>query len=85
MIRRLFWFGAGAGATVFVVVKVRGYLRRAAPAAVASRVRTSAGGLGDNVRDFTATVRAAMAEREAELRAALVEGGASSAGPGRPE
>lgn len=69
--RRVFWFSVGAGVTVFVAVKVRGYARRATPEAIGHRVAESANGLGDSVRDFTDRVRAAMAERETELRDAL--------------
>ncbi|MBA3530014.1 MAG: hypothetical protein H0T91_12040 [Propionibacteriaceae bacterium] len=71
MFRRVFWFTAGAGTAVFVVVKVRGYAKQASPKAIGSRVGESAAELGHSVRDFTASVRAAMAEREAELRDAL--------------
>ena len=71
MVRRVFWFGVGAGAAVFVVVKVRTYARQATPQAVGHKVADSAAGITDSVRDFTARVRAAMAEREAELRDAL--------------
>jgi hypothetical protein len=68
MLRRVFWFTVGAGAAVFVVVKVRGVLQQATPQA---RVTSSAGEIGGSVRDFTDRVRAAMAEREAELRDTL--------------
>ena len=71
MFRRVFWFGVGAGAAVFVVVRVRGVLQQATPQAIGHRVTESAVGVGDSIRDFTDRVRAAMAEREAELRDAL--------------
>ncbi|MFP5283496.1 MAG: hypothetical protein ACLGIF_08615 [Actinomycetes bacterium] len=83
--RRLFWFGVGAGATVLVVIKVRSYLRHASPEALGQRAKESAHSVTDSVREFTATVRAAMAEREAELRAALNGREESSDGLGRPE
>ena len=71
MIRRVFWFSVGAGAAVFVVVKVRGYLQQATPQAIGHRVTESASGIGTSVRDFSDRVRAAMAERETELRDTL--------------
>ena len=71
MVRRVIWFGVGAGATIFVVVKVRQYARQASPSAVGQRLNDSAADLVASVRDFTDRVRAAMAEREAELRDAL--------------
>jgi type IV pilus biogenesis protein CpaD/CtpE len=71
MIRRLFWFALGAGVAVFVYVKIRDSLRRATPQAVGQRVADQAAGLGASARDFTDRVRAAMAEREAEIRTEL--------------
>ena len=71
MIRRFFWFALGAGVAVFVVVKIRNVLRRATPQAVGQRVADQAAGLGASARDFTDRVRAAMAEREAEIRSEL--------------
>ena len=71
MIRRLFWFALGAGVAVFVFVKIRESLRRASPQAVGQRVADQAAGLGASARDFTDRVRAAMAEREAEIRTEL--------------
>jgi hypothetical protein len=71
MIRRLFWFALGAGVAVFVYVKIRDSLRRASPQAVGQRVADQAVGLGASARDFTDRVRAAMAEREAEIRTEL--------------
>ena len=71
MIRRFFWFALGAGVAVFVVVKIRNSLRRATPQAVGQRVADQAAGLGASARDFTDRVRAAMAEREAEIRSEL--------------
>ena len=68
MIRRLFWFTLGAGVAIFVLVKVRNALRQATPQAVGQRVADQAAGIGASARDFTDRVRAAMAEREAEIR-----------------
>jgi uncharacterized protein HemX len=71
MIRRLFWFALGAGVAVFVFVQIRNLLRQARPQAVGQRVADQAVGLGASARDFTDRVRAAMAEREAEIRSEL--------------
>ena len=68
MIRRFFWFALGAGVAIFVFVKIRQALRKATPEAIGQRVAGSAAGVGASARDFTERVRAAMAEREAELR-----------------
>ena len=71
MFRRVFWFGVGAGAAVYAVVKVRAVLEHATPKAISHRVTGSAVGVTESIRGFTAQVRAAMAERETELRDAL--------------
>jgi hypothetical protein len=68
VIRRFFWFALGAGLAIFVFVKIRQALSKAAPDAIGQRVADSAAGVGASARDFTERVRAAMAEREAELR-----------------
>jgi Family of unknown function (DUF6167) len=68
VIRRLFWFALGAGLAIFVFVKIRQALSRATPEAIGQRVADGAAGVGASARDFTERVRAAMAEREAELR-----------------
>jgi len=74
MVKRFFWFAIGAGVAIFVYVKVRNFWQQARPAAVGSRVADSAAGLGERAQDFAGRVRAAMAEREAELRAAFDAG-----------
>jgi Family of unknown function (DUF6167) len=68
VIRRFFWFALGAGVAVFVLVQIRKALSRATPEALGQRMADSAAGVGASARDFTDRVRAAMAEREAELR-----------------
>jgi hypothetical protein len=78
MIGRIFWFLLGVGVAVWVIVKLRNTLRQARPEAVGQRVAASAAGVGATARDFTDRVRAAMAEREAELRTVFDERGASS-------
>ena len=65
--RRLFWLGLGATAGVLVVRRVS----RAAQAYTPDGMARSISGLGDGLRELAAVVREGMAEREAELRAAL--------------
>lgn len=71
MLKRVLWFTVGAGVGVFVVLKARDYLRRATPAAVQDKMGEAAVGMGERVSEFVARARAAMAEREAELRDTL--------------
>lgn len=71
MIKRFFWFALGAGMAVFVYLKVRDFLKRAKPSAVGDRVATSAAGVSERAQGFVGRLRAAMAEREAELREEL--------------
>ena len=69
--RRFFWFALGAGATVYAVVKAREVMTQATPKAIGQRVSDSASGFGGRAQDFAERVRAASAEREAELRSTL--------------
>ena len=69
--RKVFWFAVGAGVTIFVVVKARQVWQQATPQAIGQRVSESAQGVGEAVHDFTVRLRAAMAERETELRDTL--------------
>ena len=71
MIRRLLWFVIGAGVAVFVIMKIRAYLRKARPEAIGQRVAESASGISESARAFVDRVRAGMAERETELRDTL--------------
>lgn len=71
MFRRLFWFAIGAGIAVFMIMKIRAYLRKARPEAIGHRVAESATGIGESARGFVDRVRAGMAERETELRETL--------------
>jgi hypothetical protein len=65
--RRGFWFVAGAGAGVYVMVRAR----RAAEAFTPEGLRDRAAGLGVGAHLFAAEVRAGMTERETELRERL--------------
>jgi hypothetical protein len=71
MIGRVVWFALGAGVAIWGYGRVRESLRRASPEALVHRVSASAAELGESARDFVDRARAAMAEREAELRDAL--------------
>ena len=71
MFRRLFWFIVGAGVAVFVLTKVRGYIKKTRPEAIGHRVAESASGVSESARGFVDRVRAGMAERETELRESL--------------
>jgi hypothetical protein len=71
MFRRLFWFAIGAGVAVFVIMKIRAYLKKTRPEAVGHRVAESASGISESARGFVDRVRAGMAERETELRETL--------------
>ena len=73
MFKRVFWFAVGAGVAIFVYVKVRNYMRQATPQAIGQRVADSATDMRGRAQDFVGRVRAGMAEREAELNAALGE------------
>ena len=78
MIKRFVWFALGAGVALFVYVKIRGYLKRATPSALGSRVADSAADAGGRAQYFVGRVRAAMSEREAELHEAFDERGADA-------
>jgi hypothetical protein len=62
--RRGFWFVAGAGAGVYVVIKAR----RAAEAFTPEGLRDRMSGLSVGAQLFAEEVRNGMVEREAELR-----------------
>jgi hypothetical protein len=65
--RRLFWVAVGAAAGIYAVRKVQKTMHAYSPSGLAER----AGGLGGSITAFAEEVRAGMADREAELRAAL--------------
>ena len=71
MIKRLLWFAIGAGVGIYVIKKVRDYMAKSTPEAIGQRLAGQAGSLGDRASSFVDRARAAMAEREAELRDAL--------------
>jgi len=68
---RVFWFAVGAGVTIYVVVKARDYIDKHSPEALVDKVQQTVVDAGSSARAFAARVRAASAEREAELRETL--------------
>jgi hypothetical protein len=71
--KRVFWMSAGvavgAGSAFWAKRRVEQAVQQLMPEQVADRAATSARDLGRNVRDAAVEGRAAMREREAELRA----------------
>lgn len=71
MSKRVFWFAVGAGVTIYVVAKARKYAQEHSPEALVDKVQQSVVDLGESAKTFVSRVRAASAEREAELRETL--------------
>ena len=69
--RRLFWMMVGAGLAVYLVLRGRELLHRLTPRGVQEQVAAKGHQAAAGFGDFAATFRAAMAEREAELRREL--------------
>jgi adenylosuccinate lyase len=66
--RRLFWLAMGITIGVLVVRKLSKAAERLTPRGLADTLAAALADLADSLRDFSGDVRAAMAEREAELR-----------------
>ncbi|MCW2679016.1 MAG: hypothetical protein JWM62_417 [Frankiales bacterium] len=71
MTRRLVYIAFGAAAGILVVHRATQAAKKFTPAGVQSSLSGSIAGLGDALREFTAELKIAMAEREAELRTTL--------------
>ncbi|MFE7126775.1 DUF6167 family protein [Streptomyces sp. NPDC057617] len=71
MLRRTFWFTAGAAAGVWATTKVHRKLRQLTPESLAAQAANKAIDAGHKVREFAVDVRAGMLRREAELGEAL--------------
>ena len=71
MTRRLVYIAFGAAAGILVVHRATQAAKKFTPAGVQSSLTGSIAGLGDALREFTAELKVAMAEREAELRTTL--------------
>lgn len=72
MFKRARWmavgYAAGIGTSVYAAYKARRVAHRYAPPAIVHRATGTAADAADRVRDALAEGRAAMTEREAELR-----------------
>jgi chromosome condensin MukBEF MukE localization factor len=68
--RRLFWLVMGITIGALIVRKVSRAAARLTPSAMADGLAASMRELAESIREFTTDVRAAMTEREAQLRAA---------------
>jgi hypothetical protein len=69
--RRLVYIAFGAAVGVLVVRKATAAAKRFTPAGVQSSLAATFSGLTEAIRDFSADLREAMAEREDELRVTL--------------
>jgi hypothetical protein len=67
--RRLFWLAMGLAMGALIVRKLTRATEQLAPDALARRFADGLSELAASLRDFSADVREAMTEREAELRA----------------
>ena len=66
--RRLFWLVMGITIGVLVVRKLPRAAEKLTPRAMAGGIGAGLADLADSIREFTHDVRAAMTEREAQLR-----------------
>jgi hypothetical protein len=71
MTRRLVYIAFGAAVGVMVVHRASQAAKRFTPAGVQTSIAGSFSGLTEAIRDFTAEMKVAMAEREEELRVSL--------------
>jgi hypothetical protein len=78
--RRLFWLALGITLGALIVRKLSNMASKLTPSSMAGGFASSVADLAEAIRDFGADVRAAMSEREAELRAATGFDGSGPAG-----
>lgn len=71
--KRLFWVGVGVAAGVAASRKASGAARKMTPAGAAENIGDAVRELAEAVGSFGADVRAGMLEREAELRATVLQ------------
>lgn len=71
MSRRLVYIAFGAAAGILVVHRATQAAKRFTPAGVQDSMTGAFSGLADSIREFTAELKIAMAEREEELRTTL--------------
>lgn len=69
---RLFWIALGAAAGVYAVRKVTQAAHAYTPQGLSEGLGESVSGLADAFREFADAVREGSAEREAQLRQALM-------------
>ncbi|MDQ4103218.1 MAG: hypothetical protein M3186_05750 [Actinomycetota bacterium] len=81
--KRMLWFGLGIAAGVAASRKARGVARAMTPVGVAENVGDAVRELAEAVGSFGADVRAGMAQREAELIAAVAQRTGIDAIPGK--
>jgi chromosome condensin MukBEF MukE localization factor len=67
-VRRLFWLSLGITVGVLAMRKLSRAAEKLTPKGMATGLGAGLAELADALRDFGADVRAAMSEREAELR-----------------
>lgn len=70
--KRIFWLILGAAAGILVVRKLSSKAAALTPQGLVKQVTKAANDVADSVRGFTDEVRAGMAERENELRDAVL-------------
>ncbi len=69
--RRLFWLGLGITVGALVVRRLSAAAQKLTPGGIAESLTSGLSQLAEAIGDFTGDVRAAMAEREKELRAGV--------------
>jgi hypothetical protein len=68
-VRRLFWLAMGVTIGALIVRKLSAAAQRLTPGGMADSFTAALRDLAESLRDFSTDVRAAMNERESELRA----------------
>jgi hypothetical protein len=68
-VRRLFWLAMGVTIGALIVRKLSAAAQRLTPGGMADSFTAALRDLAESVREFSTDVRAAMNERENELRA----------------
>jgi hypothetical protein len=83
--RRLFWLAMGVTIGALIVRKLSKAAEKLTPAGMAQGLSGALRELADAIGDFAADVRAAMSEREAELRRATGLDGSTGPAPAPAE
>lgn len=84
--RRLFWLAMGITIGALIVRKLSRAAEKLTPSGVANGLAAAMTDLAESIRGFAGDVRAAMHEREAELREATgLDGRAAPEASARPE